>query len=271
MAPKILVVDRNEAFATMLEEMLETDGGYQVQVAHAGSDALGLLNRSSFDLTIVDMDLDPEDMSSYDLIQQVRQSQPTMCLMLIPLMGEDLSPEAHQLNIQGTLTKPFFADDLLPNIEEALAKQIGAPHAQPSPEPVPSVPQPIEETATNTQGILLELARETNASAVLLISSSAGNEGIVAHASTLDGRGLDAFTYLIFATVQAAQAAGRFLGQPDAPFEHNMFESQSLRLYIMAMPQDLLLVIITPVSTPLGTIRHNLRRAGRTLANMALT
>jgi predicted regulator of Ras-like GTPase activity (Roadblock/LC7/MglB family) len=129
---------------------------------------------------------------------------------------------------------------------------------------------PVKEAA-DLEGVLSELARETNANAVLLMSATARSQNIIAQISTLNGQGLDAFTYLTLATVQAAQAMGRFLGQPDEPFEHNMFESKSLRLYIMTLPQKLLLVMVTPVSTPLGTIRHNLRRAGRLLAGMALT
>jgi CheY-like chemotaxis protein len=51
--------------------MLEADGGYEVQVAPSGSDALALLGRTDFDLTIVDMDLDAEDMGYHDLIVSV--------------------------------------------------------------------------------------------------------------------------------------------------------------------------------------------------------
>jgi CheY-like chemotaxis protein len=72
MAPRILVVDRNAAFATMLKEMLEADGGYEVSVARRGSDALTLLHDESFALTIIDMDLDPDDLDYRDLIPRVR-------------------------------------------------------------------------------------------------------------------------------------------------------------------------------------------------------
>ena len=47
-----------------------------------------------------------------------------------------------------------------------------------------------------------------------------------------------------------------------------MFESDRSRLYIMTLPGDLALVIVTPINTPLGTIRHNLRRASRHLARL---
>ena len=100
MAPSILVVDRNEAFATMLKQMLETDGGYEVRVAQRGSDALALLHEENFALTIIDMDLDPDDLDYEGLIPRVRGVQPSMRLMLIPLMGESLPPEVAQSDIQ---------------------------------------------------------------------------------------------------------------------------------------------------------------------------
>jgi DNA-binding response OmpR family regulator len=261
MAPRILVVDRNAAFATMLKEMLEADGGYEVSVAQRGSDALALLHDESFALTIIDMDLDPDDLDYRDLIPRVRESQPSMRLMLIPLMGESLSSEMHQLDIQGTLSKPFFADDLLPGIEQVLSKEVSmaVPPSAPGPSPEPQVSADVET-------ILMQLAREIYADTVLLLSAREGDEHLIAHASTLDEAGLVMLANLSIATVRAAQATAHSLGEPDRPFEHNMFETDSLRLYVMSVPEELLLVVVTPTSIPLGTVRHNLRRSVRELA-----
>ncbi len=268
MPPRILVVDRNEAFATMLEDMLVAEGGYEVQVAHAGSDALAHLRRSDFDLTIVDMDLDPEDMDSRQLIQNVRQARPQMRLVLIPIMGEDLAPDMRQLDIQGALSKPFFADDLLPRIKESLARQVGSPALRQPPTPVPRAiaPRPAAKPSADVQSVLSELARETNADAILLLSTADGGWKVIAHVTNLSDSRVETLASLSAAAVEAGRSIARFWGQLDAPFEHNMFESTSLRLYIMALPENLLLMIATPVSTQLGTIRYNLRRAARSLA-----
>jgi CheY-like chemotaxis protein/predicted regulator of Ras-like GTPase activity (Roadblock/LC7/MglB family) len=287
MPPKILVVDRNEAFATMLKELLETDGGYQVEVASTGADALSALRGTDLDLTIVDMDLDPEEMDYQKLVEDVRRLRPTMRLVLIPLMGEDLPPDAHQLDIQGTLSKPFFADDLLPNIREALAKEVEPPASQPPPTPAatptPTLPQPsripaprrrvsrpASKSAADAQSVLLDLARETNSDAILLLST-VNEERIVAQAANLDEDAAQTLAGLCIATVEAARAVAQFWGQSSMSFEHNMFENNSLRLYIMVLPENLSLVIITPINTQLGTIRHNMRRAARALAGLAFT
>ncbi len=267
MATRILVVDRDEAFATMLQHMLETEGGYKVEVTRTGSHALILLQQSKFDLTIIDTDLDPKDLGYRDLILSVRQLEPAMRLMLIPLMGEELPPGIDQLDIQAVLSKPFFADDLLPNIESALAKQVASP--LPAPAKSPATSRPVQEAAPGPQALLAELAREINADAIVLLSTSPPGKRLVAHVSHWDRSRLETLADLSIATVQAAQATARFLGQPDEPFEHNMFENASSRLYIMAVAGGDLLIAVTSVNTPLGTIRHNLRRTARSLLEIA--
>jgi DNA-binding NtrC family response regulator len=248
----------------MLKQMLETDGGYEVRVAQRGSDALALLQGESFALTIIDMDLDPDDLDYQGLIPRVREIQPSMRLMLIPIMGESLPPEVEQSDIQGTLSKPFFADDLLPSIENALSKAIhlAEPHADPD-------PSPELQASAEVKAILHQLAREIYADAVLLLSTRDGTGHLIAHASSQDEKSTMTLANLSMDTIRAAQAAARFLGQPDSPFEHNMFESDSLRLYAMSLPGEMLLTVVTPTSTPLGTIRHNLRRAARELSQLA--
>ena len=279
MAPKILVVDSNEAFATMLKEILESEGGYSVDIAQSERKALGLLRRTDYALTIVDMGLEPGGNAYRDLVHKVRQGWPAMRLVLIPLMGEDLPPEAQRLDIQGTLSKPFFVDDLLPNIQEAMTKNVrpvgspppstsapaGSPSVATRASAGPPAPRPAEKPATGSGSPLADLVRETGADVALLVSMAAGQEGLVSYVGTLAKSGAEELARLIIAAARAAQAAGRFLRQPDAPFEHSMFESGTIRLYALALPGERLLAVVTPVSTPLGMVRQNLRRAGRDL------
>jgi CheY-like chemotaxis protein len=274
MAQRILVVDGNVAFATMLKEMLEAEGGYQVRVAPGGSDALAILDSEHFDLTIVDMDLDAEEMGYRDLIRRVRRALPSMRLVLIPLMGQTLPPEAHELNCQGTLSKPFFADDLLPRIKQALSTPLAvAPLATTPPAAVP--PSAARRAAAvepgmRIQALLQDLARETRADLAALLSLR-GSGRVVAQVGGLGRDAAESLSGLSLAAIRAAQRLAHFLGQPDLPFEHNMFESQSLRLYILSLPGDLALLLATPLEAPLGAVRQNLRRTGRELAGMALT
>lgn len=263
MPPKILIVDRNQAFATMLEEMLESDSSYSVEVASSGSDALALLHQEDFALVIIDTDLDPEDMGYRDLILGARKLRPTMRIMVIPLTGQTLPQQVERLDIQGTLSKPFFADDLLPSIQEALSKEVKA--SPPRPTALPEMPQPADEARPQIQPTLAQLAHEVNADTVLLLSAGDGGVQIITQVSTLDATQLGTLSDLIASTVRSAQEVAQFLGQSHKPFEHHMFEGAASRLYIMAIEENVLLAVTTPVSIPLGTVRHNLRRTIRTL------
>ena len=267
MPPSILIVDRNEAFATMLQQMLEAGGDYVVHRANSGSGALALVHQMEFELVIVDMDLDPGDLAYRDLILGVRNVRPATRFMAIPLMGQDLPPEAQQLDIQGTLAKPFFADDLLPTIGEAMSRQIKPSGLRPT--PLPQKAKPARSATPQLQSELSQLAREIHADIVLLLATTGEGPQIVAQVSTLDASQLRGLSELVTSTVRAAQATAQLLGQPDRPFEHNMFESQHLRLYVLAVQEDLLLAVTTPINTPLGTIRHNLRRAALTLRHLS--
>ncbi|MFL7792103.1 MAG: response regulator, partial [Anaerolineae bacterium] len=152
----ILVVDSNEGFATLLKESLEQDGGYRVALTTNGNDALQTLSSFPFDLAIVDMGLqNPEGIV---LARQLRQQKADLRLMLIPIQGEELLPEASDLDIQGVLPKPFFLPELPGRIADALTQTVKPPapgaapagpsssekaeEAKPEEKPLPPSPPP---------------------------------------------------------------------------------------------------------------------------------
>lgn len=278
MPARILVVDRNRAFAAMLEEMIASEAGHEVHVAFSAAEALSALRRADFDLAILDMDLGPTGPDCKTVVQQMRTVRPQMRLILIPILGADLPAEAAQWDIQGSLSKPFFADDLLPRIDDALAKTVRKkPEVTTEPKAEPkALPERAGRAASGAQApglraVLADLARETAADAVLLLSLVQGQVRVVEHVSAWQEEDRAQFAGLVRAIVESAQAAARFLGYPDEAFEHHMFEGQDRRLYAMRLSAGWLLVVATPAHIPLGTVRHNLRRVRRDLAPRALT
>jgi CheY-like chemotaxis protein len=117
---RILVVDPNEPFAILLSEELKREG-YEVDMCLRGADALMLARRQHIDLAVLDMALANPD--AIELAQTLREADVSMRLMLIPLMGETLSPKAAALAIQGVLPKPFF----LPEHHGLIEAAFGAP------------------------------------------------------------------------------------------------------------------------------------------------
>jgi CheY-like chemotaxis protein len=145
----ILVVDPNEPFAVLLSEELKREG-YTVDMCLRGADALMLARRKHLDLAILDMAL--ADPDAIELAQALRETDATMRLMLIPLMGETLSPRASTIAVQGVLPKPFFLPELPGLIQAALgapkdgvrAETPSAGTGTPASSTAPSVPSPDE-------------------------------------------------------------------------------------------------------------------------------
>ncbi|RLC63643.1 MAG: hypothetical protein DRI80_03435 [Chloroflexota bacterium] len=143
MTHQILIVDSNTAFATMLQESLEQGGEYRATMATSGDEALQALTAADFDLAIVDLGLSDPDGAT--LARALRQQRPDLRLMLIPLVGEEPPPELADLDVQGTLPKPFFLPELPGRIADALARPVGgglsvaeAVSMEPEPPPRPA-------------------------------------------------------------------------------------------------------------------------------------
>lgn len=136
----ILVVDPNEPFAILLSEELKREG-YTVDMCLRGADALMLARRQHIDLAIVDMAL--ADPDAIELAQALRAADATLRLMLIPLMGETLSPRAATLPLQGVLPKPFFLPELPGLVETAL----NAPMDGSAPAAIADAPPVVKSTS----------------------------------------------------------------------------------------------------------------------------
>jgi len=139
-AYNILVVDSDQAFATILKEGLETNGNYRVTLTQSGSDALESVVERPFDLVIVDMGL--QGVKPVTLVKAIREAKPAMRLMLIPLFGQQIPAELRELKIQGFLPKPFFVGDLPRLVGEALSIETPASSAPPAPELKVAAPLP---------------------------------------------------------------------------------------------------------------------------------
>jgi CheY-like chemotaxis protein len=116
--PRILVADPDPGFGLMLAQMLELNCEYVADYVSSGGQALRLAREKLPQLVIIDAAL--VDMTPLALIKALRQVSPDVRILVIPLISS-LPVEYEELNLQGTLPKPFFADDLGGCIAQALA------------------------------------------------------------------------------------------------------------------------------------------------------
>src|SRR3990172_12680460 len=103
--PRVLVVDDDENFRTMLLDLLETSG-YMAQGAEDGETALALLREVIFDLLMVDLRM--PGMGGIELIRQANSLQPHAPVIILTGYADKESViEAARLGVTATIEKPI--------------------------------------------------------------------------------------------------------------------------------------------------------------------
>jgi len=268
----ILLVDNDEAFATMLRESLEESGEYRVTVETDGHKALQALTTTQFDLAVVDLGLtDPEGTM---VARTLRQQQADLRLILIPLFREEIPPDLADLDIQGVLPKPFFLPELPGRIADALARSVGegpstAEEAVPDVISKPTVAAHArvpEERLPKIVQAMTGLADEINADAVILTCEGE----LIAHTGVLSG---DEFRRLAQAVGESWQTSARvaqILGQEQLRFEQSV-ESGDHMLYSLALAEAIVLSVALRANAPLGMIRHRTKRTAEVMRSLIVT
>lgn len=268
----ILIVDSTKAFATMLKESLEQEGQYRATVAINGDEALQALKAAEFDLVIVDLGLANPDGATF--ARTLRQQQPDLRLMLIPLMGEELPSELADLDIQGVLSKPFFLPELPDRIADALGQSEGegpgiAEVAEPDLVPHRPAVSSAERLAVlreHIQTVIQEmsaLSQEVNAEAVILTCG----EKLIAHTGRLSAEGASKLAQVAGESWRTSARVAQILGQEQLRFEQSV-EGGEHMFYSLAVAEDIILSIALSASVALGMIRHRAKSTADTLRRL---
>jgi CheY-like chemotaxis protein len=117
----ILLIDDDEALRKVTAEIL-VEAGHMVNDAPDGKSGMKLYNELHHDLVITDIAM--PDMDGLELIMGLARSTPRP--RIIAISGDSqfsktlYLPTAHQLGVQGTLSKPFRAEMLLQKVTSVL-------------------------------------------------------------------------------------------------------------------------------------------------------
>ncbi len=118
--PRILVVDDDRAFLVSLQALLEDEGGYRVECAGSGSEALRILSERS-GIRVVVSDLSMPRMDGIELTRLVRESWPGIEVIVMTAHGSVATAvQAMQQGAYQYLTKPVEPDELLLQVERAV-------------------------------------------------------------------------------------------------------------------------------------------------------
>jgi DNA-binding response OmpR family regulator len=290
----ILIVDSDEAFATILKEGIEMGGEHQASVVTTASEALNATARGRLAMVIVDMGLKGED--PLELLQTLRRRYPELRLVVIPL--DDLPDEVHAIGIQGTLPKPFYLPDIPSQIDAALLRPAGvlaetlgpehavveaaaeasspaitAPKAVAASASAPALPTPSAEMlahlASESHRLtdqLKYLSRELNADAVLL---TYGSE-LVAYAGHFGRAEAERLAQMVSESWQASARVAAALGREQVRFEQSLHEGEDYLLYSLAAGADIVLSVALRSDRPLGMIRYNTKQTAQELRPLLL-
>lgn len=120
---KILVIDDDKTFATLLAGSLQA-AGHAVEVAGNGRDGIGLIGSSLFDAVVTDIIM--PDQEGIETIRKIRRRHPHMPIVAMSggsaTLALDLLQIARALGANETLAKPFRPSELIARLDAVLPK-----------------------------------------------------------------------------------------------------------------------------------------------------
>ncbi|OGW73454.1 MAG: hypothetical protein A3J81_01665, partial [Nitrospirae bacterium RIFOXYB2_FULL_43_5] len=121
MAEKVLIVDDDLGFRTMLSRVLE-DEGYSVATAEGGGEAIALIEHTIYDLIVLDIKMPKIDgiavLRRLREVESSRSDQPESGVIINTGYSDDTTPiEALKLGVSDYLIKPFELSDFIASVE----------------------------------------------------------------------------------------------------------------------------------------------------------
>ncbi len=115
---KILVVDDEPLVRDVVRKGLSKMGGYEVDAAQGGSEAIEKMEKEVFDLVLTDLKM-PE-MDGLELLKAIKGTRPEMMVILMTAYGTiETAVEAMKMGANDYVTKPVNFQDLLIHISKA--------------------------------------------------------------------------------------------------------------------------------------------------------
>lgn len=123
---RVLVVDDVEATRQTISRMLEA-GGFSVQTAASGQEALDRLARASGSIDLVLSDVTMPGMTGIDLAYEIRDRFPEVPIAIVS--GDVSELERSIIGRAGVpfIKKPFHAESLYSAVREAMRRHPGRP------------------------------------------------------------------------------------------------------------------------------------------------
>lgn len=117
----ILIVDDNEINQLVLMKLLVNHGGFYMDIANNGEQAIDMAKKEDYDLIF--MDLHMPKMNGFEAIELIRNNPETKKTNIIALSAYDISKDkelSRTLRVDDYVVKPFVSRDLFKSIYKVL-------------------------------------------------------------------------------------------------------------------------------------------------------
>ena len=114
---KILVVDDEALIRDMIKRGLSQMGGFSVEVAQSGPEAIEKMEKDVFDLVLTDLKM-PE-MDGLELLKTIKGTRPEVMVILMTAFGSiETAVEAMKIGANDYITKPIDLNELILHISK---------------------------------------------------------------------------------------------------------------------------------------------------------
>ena len=122
MENRVLVVDDEKEIRAFLSKALSRLGGFHVELADSGKEALCKLEKEPFDLVLTDLKM--PKMDGLQLIAEIAKSKPeTLTIMMTAHGTIDSALEAMKLGASDYITKPLNLDEMILRLRKVLEEK----------------------------------------------------------------------------------------------------------------------------------------------------
>ncbi len=119
---KILIVDDEASLTTLLREELQEQGGFEVDLAFDGGEAINAIQKTLYDVVLLDMKMPRVD--GKEVLQFIQEHSPTSQVIILSQYADvKMAVETTKLGAYEVLGKPYDYDQLEQTIRRSLERK----------------------------------------------------------------------------------------------------------------------------------------------------
>ncbi len=119
---KILIVDDEAALTTLLRDELQEAGGYDVELAFDGAEAINSIQKTLYDVVLLDMKMPHVD--GREVLKFIQENSPSSQVIILSQYADiKMAVETTKLGAYEVLGKPYDIDQIEQTIQRAIERK----------------------------------------------------------------------------------------------------------------------------------------------------